>query len=145
MQKWCSRGEHWASPSEFQAGYCRAHRNEYMREYRAKNPDKRVDRRFTQHGITRQRYEQMLAAQGGCCAICRGTEPGKQGWHIDHDHDCCPGRSRSCGQCVRGILCFNCNLAIGLMGDDRARLHAAIAYLERTSGMHKQLPDAGVT
>lgn len=30
---------------------------------------------------------------------------------IDHDHRCCPGE-RSCGQCVRGIVCRACNNAM---------------------------------
>jgi hypothetical protein len=31
---------------------------------------------------------------------------------IDHDHTCCPGE-RSCGKCIRGVLCMQCNTNIG--------------------------------
>ena len=35
------------------------------------------------------------------------------GWPcIDHDHSCCP-ESRSCGQCIRGVICSGCNTMLG--------------------------------
>lgn len=50
---------------------------------------------------------------------------------VDHDHSCCPrtpGGSRSCGKCVRGWLCRNCNVALGLLYEDSARIHGLAAY-----------------
>ena len=80
------------------------------------------------HGITLDERDAMLAAQGNCCAVCKTTEPPGHGWHLDHDHRCCP-EYRSCGKCVRGILCHNCNLALGHAGDSIERLQALIDYL----------------
>ncbi|MFG3338160.1 endonuclease domain-containing protein [Streptomyces tendae] len=67
---------------------------------------KHVERMY---GLPRESFAALLALQGGGCAICGAVEAGYgRRWHIDHDHDCCPGE-RSCGQCVRGILCLTCN------------------------------------
>lgn len=83
------------------------------------------------YGITAVQYQELLAAQGGVCAIC-GAEPGKDGntfLCVDHDHSCCPGPT-SCGKCVRGLLCSKCNVAIGFFYDDVTSLRNAANYLE---------------
>ena len=62
-------------------------------------------------------------ALGGRC-IHRGRHLKRQTAaprHVDHCHQ--TGR-------VRGVLCFNCNSAIGKLGDDPDTLRRAIAYLE---------------
>ena len=59
------------------------------------------------------------------CAIC-----GAPGRDIDHDHSCCPG-VKSCGACVRGMLCNLCNKGLGQFQDDPERLKSAIRYLEK--------------
>lgn len=82
------------------------------------------------YGITVERYYEMLEAQGGACAICQITEPGGpyRKWHVDHDHNCCPGE-KSCGTCVRGLLCVKCNTGIGMLGDSVATIARALEYL----------------
>jgi hypothetical protein len=85
---------------------------------------RRLYGRLRKHGLTFRQYSDMLAAQGGVCAICRGPWKGwngQNGSHIDHCHK--TGR-------VRGILCGDCNTAIGRFGDDPVLLRRAAAYLE---------------
>ena len=79
------------------------------------------------YGLTIAAYDALAVSQGGRCAICRREEVDGS-LAVDHDHACCPGR-RSCGQCVRGLLCRACNYALGLLDDDVTRIRAAAAYL----------------
>lgn len=79
------------------------------------------------HGLTLEQRDALLLKQGGGCAICK--EPlAESAIRIDHDHTCCPG-FRSCGKCVRGILCNGCNIGIGHLREDIGRFKAAIEYL----------------
>lgn len=68
--------------------------------------------RVCRYGVTREDFENLLAAQGGRCGICGTDDPGRT-WCVDHDHSCCPTKAKSCGKCVRGILCFVCNVHLG--------------------------------
>lgn len=81
-------------------------------------------------GLTRGQYAVMLDAQNGACAICGRTNKNGTALAVDHDHSCCPGK-RSCGKCVRGLLCSNCNLVLGLVGDSRDLLASAGWYLRK--------------
>lgn len=80
------------------------------------------------HGITLEHYDFLLQQQEGKCAICKEL-PAKP-LAIDHDHSCCPG-TKSCGSCVRGLLCMSCNVGIGNLKENRTILESAINYLER--------------
>jgi len=100
--------------------------------YRAQNADKvhasqRRARLKMNFGLTTEQYDEILAAQGHVCAICRRPESyvrfGKTcPLSVDHDHE--TGK-------VRGLLCNHCNRGIGMLGDDPLRLRSAVAYLER--------------
>jgi hypothetical protein len=85
------------------------------------------------YGLTVEQYDKMLDAQHGLCSIC--ANPPEEGKYlsVDHDHSCCAG-AKSCGKCVRELLCPKCNAGIGALGDDPVLLENAIAYLERTNG-----------
>lgn len=77
---------------------------------------------LARYGLTQQRYDAMLTAQRGVCAICMRPERTKL--HIDHDHK--TGR-------VRGLLCFDCNHRIvGNVERDINLFGSAMAYLTRT-------------
>lgn len=60
----------------------------------------------------------------------------RPGTSIDHDHNCCdipssdPGPV-SCGECVRGLLCRQCNTALGMLQDDPDRILGLVEYLRR--------------
>lgn len=82
------------------------------------------------HGLTEVDYDALSAGQGDACAICR--QPCRLGaLSIDHDHACCPAGDRSCGECIRGLLCRTCNVALGNMRDDPTLLRRAAEYLEQ--------------
>lgn len=85
------------------------------------------------YGITLKDYDRLLAAQKGGCAIC-GFEPEEDGKQlaVDHNHGCCDYRrdGRTCGRCVRALLCESCNLGLGKFGDDADLLRKAADYLE---------------
>lgn len=83
-------------------------------------------RRLHRYGLDASSYQELLDLQGGRCATC-GIIPNR--FYVDHDHACCPG-VKSCGSCVRGLLCFNCNTALGQVRDNPKVLLAMIEYLE---------------
>lgn len=88
------------------------------RKYRSKPEfrDKDRDQRYrSRYGITLADYDQMLADQGGKCAICER----ELSLDVDHDHDT--------GE-VRGLLCRGCNMRLHAFENVEWR-DRAMAYL----------------
>lgn len=89
-------------------------------------------RNFKSRGVSEEWYEQTLKSQDGVCAICKQPPTEKRRgvsilFNIDHDHNCC---ASGCANCVRGLLCSNCNRGIGKFHDDVSKLESAILYLK---------------
>lgn len=85
------------------------------------------------YGIGLIEYERLLEEQNHRCAICGGEgfklkEDQNTKLVIDHDHDT--------GE-VRGLLCHNCNRALGLFQDNPDRIKQALAYLEGATTIPK--------
>lgn len=76
------------------------------------------------YGLTAREYDELLASQGGRCAICGIESPGgnTSRFHVDHDH--ASGR-------VRGLLCICCNQMLGTARDQPDTLRRGAEYLER--------------
>jgi hypothetical protein len=79
------------------------------------------------YGIDLAKYQEMLLAQNGVCAICSKPETsvvnGKiKPLAVDHCHD---------SEKIRGLLCARCNQAVGLFGEDVNILNNAIDYLRK--------------
>lgn len=92
--------------------------NKKAREWAARNPDRiRATRRKYLYGVDAETVAARLAAQDGMCKICVEAPA----TDLDHDHR--TGKARA-------LLCGNCNRALGLFGDDRARLRRAADYLD---------------
>lgn len=110
------------------ASACRPCRQIRNKKYRAENREhvkklSRLSHVARTYGLSAEKYNAMHAEQRGCCAICmRHATEIKKGLSVDHDHDT---------GAVRGLLCAECNTAIGMLGDDPATLTAAIAYLQK--------------
>jgi hypothetical protein len=75
-------------------------------------------------GITLEEYNTMLEEQNGVCGICKKPESyGRASFlSVDHCHN---------SETIRGLLCNNCNRAIGLLKDDIEVLENAVKYLKK--------------
>lgn len=88
--------------------------------------DSRAPVRRGRHGLTAGEVDELIARQGGACAVCGRTDRPLQ---LDHDHGHCPG-PRGCRLCIRGALCGVCNTVLGLLRDDLEVLRQLVRYLE---------------
>lgn len=83
-----------------------------------------------EYGISVDDYNNLLEKQNHRCAICGGEgflmdkTKHKIKLVVDHDHKT---------GAVRGLLCHNCNRALGLFHDSERDLLSAIDYLKRAT------------
>lgn len=87
----------------------------------AKNKIQILDKlRFKKYGITGNEFRNILDEQKTKCPICNRSI--NKNLSIDHDHN--TGK-------IRGIICNDCNLAIGNVENSPKRLRAMANYLEK--------------
>ncbi len=76
----------------------------------------RIRIKCSRYCMTEQHYMQLEFDQDNRCALCNQKKP----LEIDHCHK--TGK-------VRGLLCVNCNMFLGMANDDIEILKKAIEYL----------------
>lgn len=111
--------------------YYKANRQEILnqkKDYREINKTKTKDKVLRRDfGISLNEYNQMLTQQNNRCKICNKEETGKhqsgivRRLAVDHCH--------TTGK-IRGLLCTNCNQALGKFKDSEELLLNAINYLK---------------
>ena len=74
--------------------------------------------KIRKYNLSVERYNQMVTEQDGRCAICNSIGA----LYIDHCHDTL---------IVRGLLCLQCNTALGNFRDNPYLLQKAIEYLNK--------------
>jgi len=77
----------------------------------------------TKYGISGEEYIMMVNERHGRCDIC-GNTPTEL--CVDHNH--------TTGK-IRGLLCINCNMALGQFNDNIKLLESAVQYLHYSRGI----------
>ena len=72
------------------------------------------------YGINEEQYQKLLKFQKYKCAVCLEPDRPDKKLHIDHSH---------ITGITRGLLCGNCNKALGLLLDSTILLGRLIGYL----------------
>jgi hypothetical protein len=110
-------------------------RRETKRRYRDANREKiradsreyqRTHRSFRRHGLRPEQVAAMWEEQRGRCIYCERPLPRDGKVVVDHDHTCCPPMT-SCATCRRGLAHNNCNVIVGMAGEDWDLLRAIAA------------------
>lgn len=98
----------------------REKKRECARNWTKRNPDKiKNTYLLREYGISLEEYNILYDEQNGLCAICEREQLGKS-LAVDHCHNS--------GE-IRGLLCEDCNRALGMFRDDTNVLYRAIKYL----------------
>ncbi len=104
----------------------RAEYNEYARQYRKTHPAKYERERNramrNRYGIDSKKYKEMLAVQGGVCAICKSPPKNDKPLYVDHHHKTGKIRKLLCASCNRSIAIFD-NEALFLVAQEYINSH----------------------
>ena len=127
-----AKGRHY---KDGRRGTCKRCHTDYVMEYYKANPEKKAEKvrmnsyykpNWKKHGITKEQYDELVSSTNGKCHSCLD----RPATSIDHDHACCPG-SHSCGLCIRGVLCTQCNTSLGLLGDSIDMVTNLLRYISK--------------
>ena len=104
-------------------GSCKECIKKRVNNYNKENHEAHLLRAFKhqtnkRYGITQERYAECMATSK-CCQICNKEED------LCYDHDHTTGE-------FRGVLCRNCNRAIGQLGDTAEDIYKAYIYLSKS-------------
>ena len=80
-------------------------------------------RMYLKFNLKKDEYMRLLHSQDCKCAVCKSKLESSRYTRLAVDHDHKTGK-------VRGLLCTNCNTALGLMKDSPERFRNAIDYIE---------------
>ncbi len=116
---------------------CKVCSNTRVEKWVSQNPEKRKEiankhwrnhrdshrayARFRKYGLGRDEYAALVEKHQGRCGICQREEK----LTVDHCH--------ATGK-IRGLLCGDCNRALGLFRDNDESLLAAAAYIKENRG-----------
>lgn len=94
------------------------------KDWKSQNPYKNHKNHIRAvYGVSESEYNSMFDAQKGCCAICLTHQSDmKRRLAVDHCHT---------HSHIRGLLCTNCNTALGMLKDNIQALERAVDYLRR--------------
>jgi len=112
---------------QYRASRCKICLYKYNKEHRIQNPKVYTETRLKydldkRYNITIEEYNRLNEEQQELCAICKNKCTRNDRLSVDHDHD---------SNEVRGLLCHNCNILIGLAKSDSMILLNAVSYLHK--------------
>jgi hypothetical protein len=97
--------------------------NGRRRKWSKKNAESvRASQLRARYGIEPEDYDSLLTKQNGVCAVCEKSQSNTRYKYLCVDHDHTTG-------VVRGLLCHNCNRALGLLKDNPRAVEKLLTYL----------------
>ena len=96
----------------------------YHRLDRIERKKRDLDKKY---GITLEEYHTLLSNQNGKCAICLGENKVK--YKNEKETFFCVDHCHKTGK-IRGLLCVQCNAALGQFKEDLGNLNRAINYIK---------------